>query len=143
MYKTGQPATWGEGDWNGDGVYNQLDTVLALQAGIFKQGPYAEPIMEPSPDHRGGAAMAWLDSRGRAILFGGRHLRSRDDSFQLSQQAGWQKITTDRTPRMRWGHSLVADGSRRTCSAANQATSMPTAIYFGSTHRYRIGNKCQ
>jgi hypothetical protein len=52
-YLTGQPATWGEGDWNGapaeflvrvpegDGVFNQLDIVAAQQAGLYLSGPYA------------------------------------------------------------------------------------------------------
>ena len=30
-YLTGQAATWGEGDWNGDSVFNPLDIVAALQ----------------------------------------------------------------------------------------------------------------
>ena len=30
---TAAPATWDEGDWNGDGVFDQLDLVRALQAG--------------------------------------------------------------------------------------------------------------
>ena len=52
-YLTGQPATWGEGDWDGapggsvgsppagDGVFNQLDIVAAQQAGIYLTGQYA------------------------------------------------------------------------------------------------------
>jgi hypothetical protein len=52
-YLTGEPATWGEGDWNGasggsqgnppagDGVFDQLDIVAALQAGTYLTGPYA------------------------------------------------------------------------------------------------------
>lgn len=52
-YLTGQPATWGEGDWNaapggspdapptGDGLFNQLDIVAAQQAGMYLTGPYA------------------------------------------------------------------------------------------------------
>ena len=52
-YLTGQPATWGEGDWNGapggepgrppvgDGVFNQLDIVAAQQAGLYLTGSYA------------------------------------------------------------------------------------------------------
>ena len=46
-YLTGQPATWGEGDWNGgpggypgeppagDGVFDQKDIVAALQTGNY------------------------------------------------------------------------------------------------------------
>jgi hypothetical protein len=40
-YLTGQPATCEEGDWNGDGVFDQSDIVAALQTGNFRQGPYA------------------------------------------------------------------------------------------------------
>jgi hypothetical protein len=52
-YLTQQPATWGEGDWNGapggspgsppqgDGVFDQLDIIAALNAGTYLTGPYA------------------------------------------------------------------------------------------------------
>jgi hypothetical protein len=52
-YLTGQSATWGEGDWNaapggsrdnpppGDGLFNQLDIIAALNTGLYLQGPYA------------------------------------------------------------------------------------------------------
>lgn len=52
-YLTGQAATWGEGDWNaapggapgnppaGDGVFDTLDVITALQAGLYLTGPYA------------------------------------------------------------------------------------------------------
>jgi hypothetical protein len=52
-YLTGEPATWGEGDWNGapasltarppagDGLFNQLDIVAAQQAGLYLTGAYA------------------------------------------------------------------------------------------------------
>ena len=52
-YLTGQPATWGEGDWNGapggspgspptgDGLFNQLDVVAAQVAGLYLAGPYS------------------------------------------------------------------------------------------------------
>jgi hypothetical protein len=51
-YLTSEPATWGEGDWNGapggypgnppqgDGVFNQLDVVAAQQAGLYLTGRY-------------------------------------------------------------------------------------------------------
>jgi hypothetical protein len=35
-YLTGPMATYAEGDWNGDGVFNQRDIVAALQAGSFQ-----------------------------------------------------------------------------------------------------------
>ena len=52
-YLTDQPATWGEGDWNGapggspgnppsgDGRFDQLDIVAALQSDVYLTGPYA------------------------------------------------------------------------------------------------------
>ncbi len=30
-----------EGDWNSDGIFDQLDIVAALQTGNYLQGPYA------------------------------------------------------------------------------------------------------
>ena len=32
-YLTGEPATFAEGDWNGDGVFSPLDIVAALATG--------------------------------------------------------------------------------------------------------------
>ena len=52
-YLTGEPATWGEGDWDGapggtpgqpptgNGIFDQLDIVAALAAGVYLTGPYA------------------------------------------------------------------------------------------------------
>ena len=52
-YLTGQPATWGEGDWNGapggrpgnppvgNGQFDHLDVVSALATGFYLSGPYA------------------------------------------------------------------------------------------------------
>jgi hypothetical protein len=52
-YLTGQPATWGEGDWNGapggtpgnpptgDGFFDQLDIIAALADGLYLTGRYA------------------------------------------------------------------------------------------------------
>ena len=52
-YLTGQPATWGDGDWNGgpggypgeppagDGLFDEQDIVAALQTGKYLSGPYA------------------------------------------------------------------------------------------------------
>jgi hypothetical protein len=59
-YLTGQPATWGEGDWDGgpdgypweppvgNGLFDQQDIVAALQTGNYLQGPYAATVPEPS-----------------------------------------------------------------------------------------------
>jgi hypothetical protein len=52
-FLSGEPATWGQGDWNGapagrqgrpprgDGLFDQLDVVAALQGGVYRTGPYA------------------------------------------------------------------------------------------------------
>ena len=52
-YLSANPATWGEGDWNGapggqpdsppagDGFFNQLDIIAALAPGHYLTGPYA------------------------------------------------------------------------------------------------------
>jgi hypothetical protein len=57
-YLTGQPATWGEGDWDGapggspgdppegDGVFNQLDIIAAVKSETYLTGPYA--VMQAS-----------------------------------------------------------------------------------------------
>jgi hypothetical protein len=61
-YLTGQPATWGEGDWDGapggsqseppagDGFFSQTDIIAALSAGFYLQGPYAALAPGGSPD---------------------------------------------------------------------------------------------
>lgn len=52
-YRTGLPATWGEGDWDGapggsageppagNGVFDQLDIIAAQTPGIYRTGKYA------------------------------------------------------------------------------------------------------
>ena len=54
-YLTGEPATWGEGDWDGapggsvedeipppgNGQFDQLDIIAALNSGKYLTGPYA------------------------------------------------------------------------------------------------------
>jgi hypothetical protein len=68
-YLTGEPATWGEGDWNGapgggpglpppgDGVFDQLDIIAALRTNLYLTGTYAAsdradwvyvPVPEPA-----------------------------------------------------------------------------------------------
>jgi hypothetical protein len=61
-YLSGDPATWGEGDWNGapggspseppagDGLFDQLDIIAALSTGQYLQGSYCV--------ESGGAAIA-------------------------------------------------------------------------------------
>ena len=40
-YLTGEPATFEEDDWNGDGVFDVLDLIDAFQTSNYLQGPYA------------------------------------------------------------------------------------------------------
>jgi hypothetical protein len=61
-YLTGQPATWGEGDWNaapggsvgsppqGDGQFNQLDIIAALNHGLYLTGSYGATAGAGSAD---------------------------------------------------------------------------------------------
>ena len=55
-YLTGAPATFAQGDFNGDGVFDQRDLVIALQTGQFRSV--------------GMPAMLWL---------GTKHSRPQDD----------------------------------------------------------------
>lgn len=57
-YLTGEPATWGEGDWNGapggspgdpppgNGLFDQVDIIAALGNGVYLSGPY--PAVQPN-----------------------------------------------------------------------------------------------
>jgi hypothetical protein len=69
-YLNGQPATWGEGDWNGapggsrgdpppgDGRFDQLDIIAALSAGVYLTGPYAAAAPNGSENpHPGDSAV--------------------------------------------------------------------------------------
>ena len=46
-FDTGQPATWAEGDWSGDGLFTTQDFVRAFQVGAFRLGAYNENAEEP------------------------------------------------------------------------------------------------
>lgn len=93
-YGTGQPATWGDGDWNGapggnrenpplgDGVFDQLDVVATLQAGVYLSGPYASiaPALRIGPRDLTAASIpepstAVLLAVGGIVLSGVRRLR--------------------------------------------------------------------
>jgi hypothetical protein len=80
-YRTGQPATWGEGDWNGapggsrgnppqgDGVSDQFDIIAALRPGHFLTGRYAAVRPDGKPGDSGTSVgysavtgEAWVDA---------------------------------------------------------------------------------
>lgn len=80
-YLTGQPATWGEGDWNGapggepgnpptgDGIFNQLDIIAAVGAGLYLTGPYGairpgglEQDGQTSVGYDAGSGEVWVDA---------------------------------------------------------------------------------
>jgi hypothetical protein len=60
-YLSGQPTTWGEGDWNGapggspgnpptgNGLFDQLDIIGALSAGKYLTGSYAALVGKGTP----------------------------------------------------------------------------------------------
>ena len=49
-YETQQYASWSEGDWNGDGVFDTGDFVTALTDGGYELGPKHDvaPVPEPT-----------------------------------------------------------------------------------------------
>ena len=49
LFETGNPATWGTGDWNADGVFNTGDFVKAFQDGGFEKGPRDRVAAVPEP----------------------------------------------------------------------------------------------
>ena len=56
-YLTGQPATWAEGDWNGDGVFDQMDLIAAMQEGNYVSKLFAADG-PPRQSHWTGAVRA-------------------------------------------------------------------------------------
>ena len=88
-YLSGQPATWGEGDWNGapgggpgfppagDGLFNQLDIIAALRTNLYLTGPYA--AMGPAGERGDGQTSIIYDSKAAvASLAGGGDLGAAD-----------------------------------------------------------------
>ena len=80
-YLTGQPATWGEGDWDGapggepgdppigDGQFNQLDIIAALSSGVYLTGPYGAVAAngqandgQTSVGYNAGTGEVWVDA---------------------------------------------------------------------------------
>ena len=55
LYKTGAPAEFSDGDFNGDGVFSPADLVLSLQSGLYQEGHYStatDPCTINAPQHR-------------------------------------------------------------------------------------------
>jgi hypothetical protein len=86
-YLAGQPATWGEGDWDGapgggagsppvgDGQFNQRDIVAAQVAGLYLTGPYGAVKFHPQGD--GHATLVYNATTGElAVRVGGTELTS-------------------------------------------------------------------
>lgn len=81
-YLTGQPASWGEGDWNGapggtrddppvgDNRFDQLDLIAALKANVYLTGPYSSLAPEPSHHHGRFFDVAGATSIGHALRSG-------------------------------------------------------------------------
>jgi hypothetical protein len=76
-YLTGEPASWGEGDWNGapggelgrppagDGVFNQSDIAAALSSGVYFTGRYAA-LTADGHEHDGQTSIGY-DARSGEI----------------------------------------------------------------------------
>ena len=82
-YLTSEAATWGDGDWDGapggepgnpppgDGVFDQLDIIMALNAGPYLKDPYCDPgefaAIRPVPEPSSVILLA-LGIAGAAML---------------------------------------------------------------------------
>ena len=65
-YETGQPALWGEGDWDGDQRFDSSDFVVAFTDGGYENGPYGGEVMAvPEPSAWILALLASLTCLGR------------------------------------------------------------------------------
>jgi outer membrane protein assembly factor BamB len=112
-YLTSQPATWGEGDWNGgpggspgdpprgDGVFDNHDIIAALNTGVYATGPYsATTLSAAEPDSAETVTAANLDDAGLA----GPNLEGLAAALgpQDRESAGWLEAAghlTDGSPR--------------------------------------------
>ena len=43
------PASWSEGDWNGDGIFDSSDMVTAFADGGYEKGPRTDAVAVPEP----------------------------------------------------------------------------------------------
>ena len=48
-YETQQPATWAQGDWDGDQLFDSSDFVEAFVGGGYEAGPRIRPMVVPEP----------------------------------------------------------------------------------------------
>ncbi len=88
-YETSVESKWSEGDWNGDGIFDTGDLVIALQDGGYEQGPRPIAVVVPEPN-----SVLLLMAGLIGVALGGRRLRSgtapRTRTFRESLQ-----LTTD------------------------------------------------
>ena len=61
---------WEQGDWNGDGLFNRSDLVLALQDGGYEQGPRQGAAVVPEP-------ASWLLMLVSSFCLATKHRRAR------------------------------------------------------------------
>ena len=47
--KPDESASWAEGDWNGDGIFDSSDMVTAFADGGYEKGPRADVAAVPEP----------------------------------------------------------------------------------------------
>jgi hypothetical protein len=121
-YLTGKAATWGEGDWDGgpggtpdnpppgDGLFNQLDIIAALEAGIYASCPLnalepsASTLAEPvSIVYRAATGDVELNAAGRSLssihlasasgIFTGAAPQNLGGAFDVDSDAGIFKAT--------------------------------------------------
>ena len=48
-YETEEFATWSEGDWDDNSVFDSYDMLLALQTGDYEQSLFSVPHSVPEP----------------------------------------------------------------------------------------------
>jgi len=114
-FETGELAGWEEGDFNGDGVFDEGDIAAAFATGNFMQGPYRLVVTGTPPTPRGGAPAVLLpgpvgSSDDRLILLFGGMNPITGDTFTFGQSGGWAELTNDTAPARRCHHTLISDG---------------------------------
>lgn len=116
-YLTGQPATWGDCDWDGapggtpgtpptgDGLFNQFDIIAAQIAGTYLTGPYAATgdgqtsiVYDPSTgelavDAPSGVELTSLNIDSTAGIFVGESAQNLGGSFDNDADNSISKAT--------------------------------------------------